>query len=242
MTGASCLYGDLASRTTIVLFGDSHAAFWFPAVEGVARREGWRLLNLTMSSCTPADLVVYNSIFRRIYRECTTWRRQAIRRLIAVHPALVIVSGTHGIAPVDASGHLLPGPAIAPAWEAAMIRTIGRIQPPTRRVILLADTPTSDVDPPACAAAHPRSILACSTPPAKAFDPAWLAAEESVVAATGVGFIDPTTWICPSAPCPPVIGRFLVYQNAGHLTATFAATLAGRLDAAIHAERSTGSQ
>jgi hypothetical protein len=73
----SCLYGDLASKTTIALFGDSHAAFWFPAVEGFAERQGWRMLNLTMSSCTPADLSVYNSIYKRIYTECPAWRGQA---------------------------------------------------------------------------------------------------------------------------------------------------------------------
>ncbi len=52
----TCLYGDLASKTTIALFGDSHALSWFPAVEGFAEREGWRMLSLTMSACTPADV------------------------------------------------------------------------------------------------------------------------------------------------------------------------------------------
>ena len=229
----SCLYGDLASPTTIALFGDSHAAFWFPALEAFALRQHWRLLNLTMSSCTPADLSVYNSIFQRIYTECPAWRQQAIARLIATRPAVIVVAGTHGITPVDASGNLLHGDALTLAWEAGMERTIDRLQPAAGRVILLADTPTSDVDPPTCLSAHPTSILACATPVAQAVDLPWLAAERDVVAATGAGFIDPTWWVCPTSPCPAVIGYLLVYQNAGHLTTAFAAALSGRLGAAI---------
>src|SRR5487761_2768216 len=100
----SCLYGNLNSRTTIALFGDSHAAFWFPAMEAFAEREGWRLLNLTMSSCTPADLSVYNSIFKRIYTECPAWRERPRPRPVAPRPAVIVGAGTQGITPVDPSG------------------------------------------------------------------------------------------------------------------------------------------
>ena len=229
----TCLYGRLGSTTTIALFGDSHAAFWFPAVEAFAQRQGWRLLNLTMSSCTPADLAVYNSIFKRIYTECTAWRKQAVARLIAVRPAVILITGTHGISPVDSAGDLIPGSAVATAWEAGMTRTIDALRPAGGLVILMADTPVSDVNPPVCLSAHPASVLACATPLAKALDPAWLAAEERVVGQTGVGFIDPTFWVCPSDPCPAVLGNLLVYQNAGHLTATFAAALTDVLGEAI---------
>lgn len=229
----TCLYGNLNSKTTIALFGDSHAAFWFPAMEGFAARQGWRLLNLTMSSCTPADVPVYNSIFKRIYSECPAWREQAIERLIAMRPAVIVVTGTHGISPVDPSGHLLTDDALTQAWEAGMVRTLERLIPAAGTVILLADTPTSQVDPPTCLSAHPTSVLACATPVAKAIYQPWLGAERLVVAQTDVGFIDPTYWVCPSSPCPAVIGNLLVYQNAGHLTATFAAALADRLGGPI---------
>jgi hypothetical protein len=229
----SCLYGDLASTTTIALFGDSHAAFWFPALEAFARRQSWRMLNLTMSSCTPADLPVFNSIFKRVYTECPAWRAGAIARLAAVKPAVIVVSGTHGIDPVDASGQPLPGTEITPAWEAGMTRTLERLIPSARLVILLADTPVSRVDPPTCLSAHRTSILACATPLSQAVDLPWLAAEQAVVDRTGVGFIDPTRWVCPSSPCPPVVGNLLIYQNAGHLTAVFAAALTNRLGDAV---------
>lgn len=217
----TCLYGNLNAATTIALFGDSHAAFWFPAMEAFAEREGWRFLNLTMSSCTPADLSVYNSIFKRIYTECPAWRQGAIARLVATRPAVIVVTGTHGISPVDSSGSLLTGDALVTAWQAGMARTLERLIPEAGRVILMADTPTSQFDPAVCLSAHRASVLACATPVGKAIDEAWLAIERQVVAQTGVAFIDPTYWVCSSSPCPAVLGNLLVYQNAGHLTAVF---------------------
>ncbi len=231
---ATCLYANLASKTTIALYGDSHALSWFPAVEGFAARQGWRMLSLTMSSCTPADLVVYSTIFKRIYTECTTWRAQAIAQLVKMHPAVIVVTSAHGIEPpVDAVGHLLSGAELVAAWEAGMVRTLAKLIPAAGVVIFLADTPASDVDPPVCLSAHPQSILACSMPERVAINATFLAADRAVVAQTGVSFIDPTAWVCPSSPCPPVIGTLLVYRDGGHLTATFAASLTSRLGAAI---------
>jgi hypothetical protein len=191
------------------------------------------MLNLTMSSCTPADLSVYNSIYKRIYTECPAWRGQAVARLVKTRPAVILVTGTHGISPVDQSGRALTGDALTQAWQAGMVRTIRALSPSAGLVILMADTPVSRVDPPVCLSAHPTSVLACATPVEKAIDELWLAAERQVVAQTGVGFIDPTYWVCPSNPCAAVIGNLLVYQNAGHLTAIFAAALTNRLGTAI---------
>jgi hypothetical protein len=233
-SGASCLYANLGSTTTIALFGDSHALEWFPAVEAFAAAEGWRMLSLTMSSCTPADLVVWSTTLKRTYTECSAWRAQAIAQLVQLHPAIIVVASAHGIEPpLDAAGNQLNGPARVAAFQAGLVRTLAELVPAAGRVILLADTPASDVDPPTCLSAHPQSILACSMPEHVAINADFLAADHAVVARTRVGFIDPTTWACPSDPCPPVIGNLLVYRDSGHLTATFAASLSGRLGAAI---------
>ena len=37
VTPKVCVFGDPSSSTTVVLFGDSHAAQWFPALERLAR-------------------------------------------------------------------------------------------------------------------------------------------------------------------------------------------------------------
>ena len=231
-TGA-CLYGDLASTTTVVLFGDSHALAWFPAVERVADLEGWRFLSLTMSTCSPADIHIYVRDWKRISNECDAWRARAIDRLVAERPSLILVAGTRGFALADDSGTVLTEDARTRAWEAGMQRTLSRLVPAAGDVILLADVPLSRVDPPVCLSQHPNSVLACATQVADATDPTWLNEERRAAGRAGAGFIDPSLWVCPSSPCPVVLGRYLVYRDPGHMTATFAQALGGRLGTAI---------
>jgi len=233
---APCLYGNLNSTTTIALFGDSHALSWFPAVERLAKDQGWRLLSLTMSACSPADMPVWNANYNRVSAACANWRTLAIDRLVKLRPSLVLVTGTRGFAVVDGSGNLLAGDARTRAWEAGMQRTLARLIPAAGRVIMMADTPLSLVDPPVCLSAHPTSVLACATPVKSAISAAWLAEEQHMASQEGVGFIDPTPWVCPSSPCPVVLGNLLVYRDAGHLTATFAAALSDRLEQAVLAD------
>jgi len=179
---------------------------------------------------------VWNPTYERVSKACAIWRSLAIDRLVEAHPALILVAGTRGFAVVDGSGHLLSSDARTRAWEAGMQRTPARLIPAAGRVIMLADTPLSLVDPPVCLSVHPSSVLACATPVKSAINTAWLAEEHLLAASEGVGFIDPTPWVCPSSPCPVVLGNLLVYRDAGHLTATFAAALADRLEQAVLAD------
>ena len=235
-SAAPCVYGNLASHTTIALFGDSHALSWFPAVEQMAEDRGWKLLSLTMSACTPADMPIWNASFNRVSAACANWRSLAIARLVKVHPAIILVTGTRGFAVVDGSEKLLTGDARTGAWDAGMHRTFARLVPAAGEVIMIADTPASLVDPPVCLSQHPSSVLACATPVKDAINDAWLAEEQRVADLEGVGFIDPTRLVCPSSPCPTVLGDFLVYRDSSHLTATFAAALTDRLYAAVVAD------
>ncbi len=233
---APCVYGNLASKTTIVLFGDSHALSWFPAVEQMALDRGWKLLSLTMSACSPADMPVWNASFNRVSAACANWRSLAIARIVKAHPAIILVTGTRGFAVVDASAKLLTGDARTRAWDAGMHRTLAKLVPAAGEVIMIADTPLSLVDPPVCLSQHPSSVLACATPVKDAINDAWLAEEQRVATLEGVGFIDPTRLVCPSSPCPVVLADFLVYRDSGHLTATFAAALTDKLYATVVAD------
>ncbi len=230
---APCLYGDLSSNFTIVLFGDSHALSWFPAVQRVAAVRGWRLLSLTMSACSPADMAVYNPNLGRVSTACPAWREQALERIASVHPDVVLVTGTRGFANADASGTVLSGATRTHFWEQGMIRTLTRLKAAATEVIYIADTPVSRVDPPVCLSQHRSSVLACATPVSQALSPAWTAEESRIAGLEDVGFIDPSMWVCPSSPCPAVLGDLMVFRDGGHMTATFAAALGGRMEHAI---------
>ena len=230
---ASCLYGNLGSSHTIALFGDSHALSWFPAVYRIAQDKGWRFLSLTMSACTPADIPAFDPALNRTMPNCALWRQQSVADLVKVRPDILIVAGTRGFETVNGSGQQVTGDLRTRFWVQGMKRTLGQLVPAAGRVILVGDLPVSAVDPAVCLSQHRTSTLACATPVSDAIDYDWLNTELTVARSSGVAYVDPERWICPTSPCPAVIGKFLIMRDQSHMSATFAAALWRKLESAV---------
>lgn len=228
-----CIYGDTTSTTTVVLFGDSHALSWFPALNEVAKESQWRLLSLTMSACTPADISAYNPRTASLMQNCPIWRAASIKRIITAHPYMVLVAGTSGFATAK-NGIQLKGAQRTAVYTAGMNRTISQLKTSGAKVIMMSDTPALAQDPLICLSAHPNSTLACATPAAKAISDSWIAVETQIATQNSVPLIKPQLWVCPTDPCPVVIGKILTYIDPGHMSATFSQALAGQLKVAIN--------
>ncbi len=230
---APCIYGDTSSQTTAVLFGDSHALSWFPAMNTVAKRNHWKLLSLTMSACSPADIPAWDPSNNAVMKNCAIWRTQSLQKIAQAHPLVIVVAGTRGFATLNSKGKLAKGDPRTNIWRAGMKRTIDQLKADSKNIVYLADTPQSLIDPPVCLSAHPKSSIACATPVDKAIQSAWIEQELAMTNEEQIFFIDPELWVCPTAPCPVILGNILIYLDGGHLTATFSAALAGRLQKAI---------
>jgi hypothetical protein len=219
-----CTFGDPAGTFTVALVGDSHASHWFPAIEQIAMQRGWRLLTFVKASCVFVDLPIFSPLLKREYTECEAWRPLVIQRLIAEQPDLVIVSSDRWLPPVNKIDQ-------DPVRQGeAMARLL--LQMPGR-VAILADTPASNVDVPVCLSRHPDDITQCATSRVAAFGRLPFIRERAAARTAGATFIDLSSAICPGDPCQPVVRNMIVYRDDHHLTATFAASLAGQLEAAL---------
>ena len=89
-----CVYGDAGSTHTLVLFGDSHAAQWFPALERLAIENDWRLISLTKALCAATDHPVWNGPLKRSYSECDAWRAAALERIASERPVIVVIANS----------------------------------------------------------------------------------------------------------------------------------------------------
>jgi peptidoglycan/LPS O-acetylase OafA/YrhL len=222
-----CVYGAGRPRATVVLYGDSHAMQLFPALEHVARRRGWRLVNLTKAGCPPSLVAVVSPLSRRRYPECDAWREHALRRIRDERPGLVLATGSAHHQVFDGSRRLkgaAAARALAGGWPPAL-RELRRL---ARRVVVMTDPPRTPLDTPGCVSEHLRELRRCVF----ARGPAMARAREVGAAARvrGVTVLDATDELCLPDVCPSVIGGALVYRNSGHLTASFAATLGPWLD------------
>ncbi len=226
----ACVYGNPGGSSTVIVFGDSHALSWWPAVDRLAIDNGWRFISLTKSACSSADVLQWNANLKRVYTECTQWRANTLARIASERPALVILTNSRSVSIVQPDGTPIEGAAALDAWQAGLERTVAAVAAiPGVKVTVIGDTPRSSFDVPVCLSQHRDSILACATPYAQAVSTGWLDAAATAARQGGATFVDPVPWVCPSRPCPPVIGNFLVFRDEHHLSRPFAAALASHL-------------
>jgi peptidoglycan/LPS O-acetylase OafA/YrhL len=234
-TPGTCVYGDADSSTTVFLVGDSHAAQWFPTFDRLSAEHGWRLVSMTKSACPTADVAVYHTTLKREYTECAAWRAAVVERVRREQPAMVVISDSRG-SWLWLDGESVPSTDREDLWAAGLRRAIGSMAA-AGSVVVLGDTPNPKGDPPVCLSDHMDDALACATPSSKAMDAERTASERAVAEATGAMFIDPGAWVCPTEPCPVVIGDVLVFRDGHHMTTPFARALAPYLDRLLPALR-----
>jgi peptidoglycan/LPS O-acetylase OafA/YrhL len=225
-----CVYGHEDGESTVFLLGDSHAQQWLPAMEVLAADRGWRLRAFTKSACPIVDATVWNSVLRRGYRECDTWRDALRQRIAEEKPALVVVANSHPYELMDGEGSRLES-GHDEAWRAALaeeLAALGEGAP----VVVIADTPRLGYDPAECLATS-EGIEACDVQRSRMEDVAYAEQERAAVAEAGAGLVSAADWICEAEDCPLVRGSILVYRDSHHLTATYAARLAERLGVAL---------
>jgi len=238
---APCVFGDVRSQQTVVLFGDSHAEHWLPAMDRLARARNWRVVAMIKPACPVADVPeLVNMRLKRYYSECTSWRRAMLRRIVAMHPAAVVLSSFDHY--VDPSGLTADWKISADQWGAGLRRTYTMLARAGINTLAIRGTPNAGFDVPSCLSRRASEAPFSDTPCAYQFNqslvPSAVAAQN--VAARGVStlaFVDMNDRICGRAVCPVVQRGAIVFRDGNHLTATFsrneAPVLGQRIDAAL---------
>ena len=199
-----CVYGDPAGDRTVVLYGDSHAAQWFPTLERLALARHWRLVELTKSSCSAADLLLWHDTLKRSYTECAAFHRSAIARVRRLRPT----AWDRTFDQLRDSGASVTAIADTPYLGGSVPECLAA--PANRR---RAGNCTRSL----------RSALR---------GPQQRAVFLSYAGGRRATIIDPITWFCTDM-CPTVIGNVLVYRDSNHMTTTYAAALTPLLDARL---------
>lgn len=211
-----CIFGDPNGAVTIALFGDSHAAQWFPALDMIARENGWRLLSLTQGGCPFIDVITYNATDNIDLTYCDPWRESVIAYLREQDVSVVFLSQYYRLR--TASDRR----AIAPAAYAELLPSlVDRFRADGIEPVVIADTPYFEREVPGCLTENRSRMDRCAPGDAS---PELIEVEETIrriVDERQVGFIEPRRWLCVDGYCPPIVGNLLVYRDQSHLSATF---------------------
>ena len=225
----SCTYGSADAGIVIALVGDSHAAQWQPALRAMVERRGWQLRTYTKSTCLFADVTVQHPTKGEPYTSCASWTRNVASALQADPPTVLI--------PVSMGGYVLAAEPSSPAGGAivdGMVRVWDEVARKGVRVLPIADTPWLGIHIRDCVREHPQRLSECAVPRDVAVARSGQAWQRAAVArVSGAELVDLTDVVCPADRCAPVIGNVLVWRDAHHLTATYAASAATLVDSSL---------
>lgn len=213
---SECSYGEPSSPKTLVLFGDSHAAQWFPAIEAFSKQHGYRLVSLTKSACPAAHIIPYNTAYGRSYTECGAWQELVLERIAKERPLLVILSNSSSYSGTGEDSNSNPE-----WWIQGMKETLATIQRTGAQVAIIRDTPSFSQDIPIClsrAAWTGTPLSNCDDPKIQVLNQTFFAFDQEAASDfPTVHFMDFSKTLCPEDKCPARINGHTGYRDHHHL-------------------------
>jgi peptidoglycan/LPS O-acetylase OafA/YrhL len=212
-----CAAGAQHGTKLMVVYGESRAAMWGAALEGVAAENGYKLRTFYMNGCPALDLHFMSYQTHAPNDECYQFHRSAIAAIRNLHPDLVITTSYSTQMLADGSQ------PTAAQWQQGWASTFRELAQPGTRFAMLGDIPTWEKDDAHCLAAHTTAVQACSVPISEAKSDN-LDAEHAAASAAGALYIPTLPWVCTNR-CEPVIADMRVYSNRFHFSKAYAVYL-----------------
>ena len=223
-TSTLCEYGDLDADRTVVMFGDSHAAMWFPALDRIGKQNDWKVIQLTKPGCVAPDLQVWSNSLGREYAECDQWRDWAVGQIAEIEPdVLLVTSAGKGIHLADGGEPTQDG--LDDAWRAGLGSTLDAVAPHAGRVVVIGDMAYPAQPGIDCLTENDGNVSACNTPVEDAVLTDHNRVEQETAEAHGAEYIDIIPWFCTWETCPAVIGNLTVHRDALHINENYAVFL-----------------
>jgi peptidoglycan/LPS O-acetylase OafA/YrhL len=222
----NCVFGNKTSPVVVGLYGDSHAAQWFPAFEKVAIKRNWKLITYTKRGCPPAEIPTFSSVLGKVYKECAPWRRNVLDQMVTDGVQVVFVAQFERL--LSASTRK---PMWQKEWREGLQGTVTELESRGIKPVLMEDTPYPGQDIPTCLSRSYTNIQQCSPSVSVAYRDDM---NEMLVDFDRAGqqVLWVRNWFCITTSCPTVVGNVLVYRDDNHMTVSFASLIAPLLDAA----------
>ena len=215
----ACRIGADGSSNVVLVWGDSWAIAWAPAIDEVLKHEGRAGLLAVRSACAPLP-----GVNNRKWPACRERNAQVMAwiqkyrpeqvYLVAAWPAWTNLTGGY---PLEDGSGVVGNDRI---FAAAYPRTVQALKSYVKEIMVVAPVPGAPKFLPYQVAIADWSGGELPPPVIRAdFDKEsrnfWQVAREPVA---GVQMIDPTTWFCDQATCRYLDAGKLLYRDGHHLS------------------------
>ncbi len=214
-TSPLCEYGDVSAQRTMVLFGDSHAASWFPLFDKLSQEKGWRLLSRTKSSCFVEDLKfpLYGTDLE--YIECSEWKNWVLNELQENPVDLVVVVTKRK------DVEIIRDQFSVEEWQSGLVATLNSLRSVSSEVVLVGATPLLDDHARECVTSYPNNLDFCHGTFEDVVPSDYQALEVQSAEDAEASYLPIIDLVCTDTICPVVVGNNVVYRDRQHLTNDF---------------------
>lgn len=230
-----CSFGVIGADVRVVLIGNSHSASLFPAIEAMALENGWQLDVFYKSGCV-FSAAPRKSDNAQLRESCGEWSKRVRDEIAARPPYLFAFNSYSALESVFVNGDGV-------ASDSAGIKGFRKIWAPIiangTTIVAFSDNPKLPSNEAIGCAYRPGSVETCGA------NEADVMRSDNLMIQAATGYkgsipIDLTQFYCKDGRCPLVIGGVKVLRDRGHITATFARTLAPFIQSELDKANSVG--
>jgi peptidoglycan/LPS O-acetylase OafA/YrhL len=239
-TSPICHLGAARSSHVVVVYGDSHAQEWLPALVYVADKAGWQLVPVIHTGCTaikwssdptapgPTPIVGLPNLRVQHTQGCEKWHSWAMREISALHPQAIVYATAYSW------GASYGGSSMKYDLQGLSVELAGlhKIVP---RVVVLDDSPYWPAqDPVQCLLSSGATLGRCVLG-LPSSNPSFDDQVTSIIKSTGASFIPTSQLFCAKLRCPSVIAGIVVYRDQSHIDGVYSTYLGPALYVAVAA-------
>ncbi|WP_068261153.1 acyltransferase family protein [Janibacter limosus] len=212
----TCTYGDGPKKVALV--GNSHAGHWLPALEILAKKNGWTITTYLVSACAVIDAPQTYETKAKV-DNCHAYGQWAQKQTSGNRFDLVIMSNRLPL-------HSATRGTSAAEGRAGYERYLRTWAKSDTNVLAIKDPSYPGVNVPDCLAENPDDQDKCSAPRKE-----WIVEDPIVAAVKAVDdpritSLDLDDLVCEPTVCRGANGGVITYFDKSHLSATYVETMA----------------
>jgi hypothetical protein len=239
-----CILGATTSSKVVVVFGDSNAGNWLPALDYAMSKLGYKLDAFIFPGCTSQILPPGVVPTKAPKASCAPYHANLPAAVIAVHP-LALISAQLGM---DGGGaNAADWTAYGNAWKYTFDLLSGGSKSIKR--IIMGTTPNmgGSTNMGQCVAVHPTQVISTCSPsyfPTGNYEwnyQQYLNRDATAASVAGATLVPSFKWFCQYGQpgrnyCPTVIKNYLVYVDQDHVSIAYMDYIAPIVTQALHAQ------
>lgn len=204
-------YGVRTSSRKVVLMGDSKMGQWFTPIETIAKRENWRLMAYTKSSCAFS--------LTEVKPDCAKYNKKLYSKIVnQIKPKMIIYSQVSSV-------------------STGVTKYLKKLENQGIKIVIIKDNPVpAGFEMLGCLKNNLTSYLKCSYPFHQAYNRSHLYKVHNSLSKSTWITLD--SYICPGrVNCTGIVGKTPVFRQGSHISNAYAKSMTNIIHSSFYTKK-----